>query len=174
MQEDLARQEREEEIKRRRQERRHMLKLQQEAEARIGTPPPVDGRRHSEIQTEAFLEEIRDRPVEKDIDTQTDALLDRPPSPMFIPKKSGKDRETQIWPGELFDFDSEIDPLLEVIVGKTLEQSLMEVQQVRLRSLFLFFYFSYILSFVHPWSLVWCPMVIGRRAGKPCTTSTRI
>jgi hypothetical protein len=29
--------------------------------------------------------------------------------------------------GELFDFDAEVEPLLEVLVGKVLEQSLMEV-----------------------------------------------
>jgi hypothetical protein len=29
--------------------------------------------------------------------------------------------------GELFDFDAEVEPLLEVLVGKVLEQALMEV-----------------------------------------------
>lgn len=35
--------------------------------------------------------------------------------------------ETQIWDGDLFDFDTEVEPILQVIVGKTLEQSRMEV-----------------------------------------------
>lgn len=30
-------------------------------------------------------------------------------------------------PGELFNFDAEVEPLLEVLVGKVLEQALMEV-----------------------------------------------
>jgi radial spoke head protein 3 len=34
---------------------------------------------------------------------------------------------TQIESGELFDFDLEVQPILDVIVGKTLEQALMEV-----------------------------------------------
>lgn len=48
-------------------------------------------------------------------------------SPLFIPTKTGEDKETQILPGELFNFDLEVEPILEVLVGKTLEQGLMEV-----------------------------------------------
>jgi hypothetical protein len=81
-----------------------------------------------EIQTDR-LEELLDRPIEKDIETQTDPLIDRPPSPIFIPTKSGVDVETQILPGELFDFDAEVEPLLNLIVLKTLEQALMEVRE---------------------------------------------
>merc|ERR1712066_1133177 len=60
-------------------------------------------------------------------ETQTDFLLDRPPSPLFMPAKIGVDIETQIEEGDLFDFDMEVEPVLEVLVGKTLEQSMMEV-----------------------------------------------
>jgi hypothetical protein len=91
-------------------------------------PEPVDGRQHMEIQTEFYLEELTDRPVEKDRSTQTDTFLDRPPSPLFIPKKSGEDAETQILVGELFDFDTEVEPILSVLVTKTLEQSLLEIR----------------------------------------------
>lgn len=35
--------------------------------------------------------------------------------------------ETQILDGELFDFDIEVQPLLEMLVGRTVEQSLLEV-----------------------------------------------
>uniref|UniRef100_A0A7S4K2A5 Radial spoke protein 3 n=2 Tax=Guillardia theta TaxID=55529 RepID=A0A7S4K2A5_GUITH len=95
--------------------------------ARPTTPDAVPGRKHMDVQTEMFLEEIADRPAEVDADTQTDPFMDRPPTPLFIPKKTGIDRETQIFEGELFDFDFEVEPILQVIVGKTLEQSLMEV-----------------------------------------------
>ena len=103
-----------------------------------------------------------------DIECQTDAFLDRPASPLFIPAKTGKDVETQIEEGEvgnpnrstsptilnnqnidlshilnamqcnasyylyplqLFDFDREVQPVLEVLVGKTIEQSLEEVME---------------------------------------------
>jgi len=76
-----------------------------------------------DIQTDDYLEELIDRPVEKDADTQTQAFLDRPPSPLFVPAKCGSDQTTQIEVGDLFDFDAEVMPILEVLVGKTLEVS---------------------------------------------------
>lgn len=82
-----------------------------------------------EIQTEQLWEEISDRIPEKDVETQTDPFQDRPPTPQFIPPKEGVDVETQIWPGDLFDFDTEVEPILSTLIAKTLEQSLLEVQE---------------------------------------------
>ncbi|XP_024143422.1 radial spoke head protein 3 homolog B [Oryzias melastigma] len=93
------------------------------------TPEPVQGRKHLEIQTESYLEELSDIPVVKEIECQTDAFLDRPETPIFIPAKTGKDAETQIDEGDLFDFEEEVRPILEILVGKTLEQSLLEVME---------------------------------------------
>ncbi|CAM9473614.1 unnamed protein product, partial [Heterosigma akashiwo] len=93
------------------------------------TPPPVPGRAHMEAQTETFLEELGDRPPEADGATQTEAFLERPPSPLFVPAKTGMDKETQIEAGDLFDFDQEVVPLLEVLVGKTLQLSMLEVME---------------------------------------------
>ena len=53
------------------------------------------------MQTELYLEELSDRVEEADVQTQTDAFLDRPPSPLFIPAKSGVDVATQILEGEV-------------------------------------------------------------------------
>ena len=41
------------------------------------------------------------RVEEADVDCQTDGFLDRPPSPLFIPAKSGKDIATQILEGDV-------------------------------------------------------------------------
>lgn len=81
-----------------------------------------------DIQTEVYLEEVTDVAPEEDAGTQTDAFLERPVTPVYVPQKSGMDKETQIEDGELFDFDFEVEPILEVLVGKTLEQGLMEVR----------------------------------------------
>ena len=94
-----------------------------------GTPPPVAGRAHMDIQTETFLEELTDRPVEHAVETQTEAFLDRPPSPLFVPAKNGNDAETQIEAGDLFDFDLEVTPILDVLVGKTLEVAMLELME---------------------------------------------
>lgn len=58
---------------------------------------------------------------------QTDLFLHRPPTPPYIPAKTGLDVETGIGPGDLFDFDTEVQPILDALVGKTTEQSLIEI-----------------------------------------------
>ncbi|XP_074044051.1 radial spoke head protein 3 homolog isoform X2 [Macrotis lagotis] len=95
----------------------------------LRSPEPVEGRKHVEVQTELYLEELADRIIEVDVECQTDAFLDKPPTPLFIPAKTGKDVATQILDGELFNFDIEVKPMLEVLVGKTIEQSLLEVME---------------------------------------------
>ena len=82
-----------------------------------------------EIQTEPVLEELRDKPAELSTETQTDPTFDRPITPLFVPKLSGECKATEIAEGDLFDFDMEVEPVLEVLVGKTLQLSLMEVLQ---------------------------------------------
>lgn len=68
-----------------------------------------------------------DRPPEFDACVQTDLFLQRPPTPKFVPAKSGIDASTDIPQGDLFDFDTEVQPILEVLVGRTLEQAMLEV-----------------------------------------------
>lgn len=110
--------------------RRHAQQMEamRRAEQMEVEPEAVEGRKHIEIQTEMFLEEISDRIIEQDQSTQTDPFMDRPDSPVFVPAKSGVDVATQI-EDDLFDFDFEVEPILEVIVGKTLEQSMLEVME---------------------------------------------
>ncbi|XP_068198609.1 radial spoke head protein 3 homolog isoform X2 [Antennarius striatus] len=93
------------------------------------TPEPLLGRQHVDVQTERYLEELSDVIEVKDTVCQTDEFLDRPPSPLFIPAKCGEDVGTQIEDGDLFDFDREVRPVVEVLVGKTVEQSLVEVME---------------------------------------------
>ena len=96
---------------------------------RSATPPAVTGRVHIDIQTDQYLEELSDRPVEVDAETQTQAFMDRPASPLFVPARTGHDVVTQILPGDLWDFDVEVEPILEVLVGKTLHVAMLEVMQ---------------------------------------------
>lgn len=77
---------------------------------------------------ECLLEEITDRPIE--IDTISAVKVrddDRPPSPIFVPQPRGIDMATQVEDGDLFDFDVEVEPILQTLVGSTLEKSLAEV-----------------------------------------------
>ncbi|XP_074541530.1 radial spoke head protein 3 homolog [Halichoeres trimaculatus] len=118
------------EIQRQREIRRRAAERKRAREQfRPRTPAAVEGRTHVDVQTELYLEELSNVTVAADMECQTDDFLDRPATPLFIPAKSGKDAETQIEEGELFDFDREVQPLLEVLVGKTIEQSLEEVME---------------------------------------------
>jgi len=109
--------------------RRTIARKRAKEQLKPRSPEPVEGRKHINVQTELYLEELSDRVEESDIAVQTDAFLDRPPTPLFIPAKTGMDVATQIEEGDLFDFDLEVKPILEVLVGKTLEQSLLEVME---------------------------------------------
>ncbi|CAN0428347.1 unnamed protein product, partial [Ectocarpus sp. 13 AM-2016] len=56
---------------------------------------------------------------EREADTQTDDFHERPPTPDFVPKKTGVDAWTQIEVSDkLFDFEAEVQPMLAVLVGK--------------------------------------------------------
>jgi hypothetical protein len=65
------------------------------------SPEAVEGRKHIDVQTELYLEELSDRVEEADVECQTDAFLDRPPSPLFVPAKTGVDVFTQILEGDV-------------------------------------------------------------------------
>ena len=82
-------------------ERRAAARTRVKEKLRPKTPEAVDGRKHIDVQTELYLEELSDRVEEHDAEAQTDAFLDRPPSPLFVPPKTGIDAHTQILPGEV-------------------------------------------------------------------------
>ncbi|KAJ1460992.1 radial spoke protein 3-domain-containing protein [Pelagophyceae sp. CCMP2097] len=106
--------------------RREATRRRREQLGKPATPPAVDGRSHAGAQTETYLEALADRPVEIEEATQTEPSRDRPPSPLFVPSKTGLDKATDIAAGELFDFDMEVAPILEVLVGKTLRLAMLE------------------------------------------------
>lgn len=88
---------------RRRAAARRKAKSQQikPSHLRLGSPPPVQGRKHERIQTENYLEEIFVNPPITDMCTQTDLFLERPVSPLYVPAKTGADASTQIYPGDV-------------------------------------------------------------------------
>ena len=61
----------------------------------------------------------------------TEFYLDRPPVPLFMPRMPPKEncKGTQIndEDPDLFDFDAEIEPMLNVLINKTLDQARMMV-----------------------------------------------
>ena len=81
--------------------RRAIAKKRAREQLRPKTPEAVDGRQHQDVQTELYLEELIYRIEEADVEAQTDDFLDRPPTPLFVPAKSGIDASTDIKPGDV-------------------------------------------------------------------------
>ncbi len=80
--------------------------------------------------TECLVSKDDGVPIQKrEVESQVDAFKARPPSPAYIPRKTGIDVDTQVHDvRELFDFDAESDPIVSVIVEKTMEQAIFEVR----------------------------------------------
>jgi len=85
------------------------------------------GKVSSQSQTDSFLEELADQIFEQESTTQTEFIEDLPPPPKFVPRPYGVDAGTQIQSGDLFNFETSVVPLLEVLVGKSLDHALAEV-----------------------------------------------
>lgn len=98
-------------------------------ESRVPTPPPVEGRENLHIQTDEYVEVLYSRPEERAAESQTLAIMDRPSTPLFRRVKEGQDTDTQIMPGDIFAFDIEVVPVLEVLVSKTLHCAMLELMQ---------------------------------------------
>lgn len=86
---------------------------------------------HPDIDLTPFLVEPEEAaPVAKTIQTQTDKFKDRPDTPEYVPRKTGVDQATQVEKlSDLFNFDEEVEPMVQVIVSKTLEQALFEIER---------------------------------------------
>lgn len=74
-------------------------------------------------------EDLTDIPPDDESNIVYDFYIDRPPTAQYKPKERGIDVATQIehFEPELFDFILEVEPVLQVIVGKTIEQARMEL-----------------------------------------------
>jgi hypothetical protein len=67
--------------------------------------------------------------MEDEFDMYPDYRIDRAPDAVFIPNPEGDAKCTQIWEGDplLFDYENEVEPILQVLVGKSIEHARIEV-----------------------------------------------
>jgi hypothetical protein len=75
-------------------------------------------------------EELSDRDgYIPETEIQADYYIDRPPTAIFIPNPKGETKATQIFDGDpdLFDYENEVEPILQVLVGKSIEHARIEV-----------------------------------------------
>lgn len=76
-----------------------------------------------------FLQELSD--YENMVDetrVEPDFYIDHAEPAVFVPDPEGINKSTLLRDREeIFDFETEVEPLLQVLIGKTLEQSKIEV-----------------------------------------------
>ena len=114
-----------EEEEKRRRARRKLTKLPRVA---------LLGRNRKEEEETNVEEDKRpDSPLLKQIENKDEVIdkpyfyEDRPPTPKYIPLPPGQDEETQVIDLELFDFEMEVKPILEVLVGRSVVQARYEL-----------------------------------------------
>lgn len=60
---------------------------------------------------------------------EPDYYIDKAPEAIFIPNPEGETKATQIFDKDpdLFDYENEVEPILQVLVGKSIEHARIEV-----------------------------------------------
>lgn len=79
------------------------------------------------IQTENYLQAILLKPPIVDSVVQTEIELLDGLMGSKLASVEAQDEGTQIIPGDLFNFEEEVQPVLEVLVGETVESALIEI-----------------------------------------------
>lgn len=83
-----------------------------------------------EVDLTYFLtEQGKVKPDESEVKLQTDVFQPKPSTPKYVPKKTGIDKITQIEDYDLFDYDVEVQPILNVLLNKSIEQATLEVEE---------------------------------------------
>ena len=107
-------------------QKKKLQKLKKEENLeQMGVPLPNGLESVGSMTTE--IGEILPTPETFDMEVQTQDYIDLPQIPLFKPEKRGEDVGTQIQKGDLFDFDEEVEPIINVLTFKTLEEARMEV-----------------------------------------------
>lgn len=89
--------------------------------------PPL-GCRNADVYTDENVETETDLPPCHDATTQTEFVIEKKLPDLSMPVYTGIHKETQIYASEnLFDFDYEAEPVVQVLVTRCLEESRIEV-----------------------------------------------
>ena len=75
------------------------------------------------------MAELTDKAPVYEIGCQTEFKVHAPPTPFAMPRLTGVSKKTLTEDNELFLFEDEVEPILSVLCGKTLEVARMEVLQ---------------------------------------------
>jgi len=73
--------------------------------------------------------ELLEQPIQDESELVPDYYIDKPATPEYRPMHPGVEVATQIEDNELFDYVLEVEPILQVLVGKSLEQAQTELTE---------------------------------------------
>lgn len=81
-----------------------------------------------EMENKNEWEELDDyENMQDENELEPDYFIDKPPTPVFMENEKGVDQEVQVNDKELYDFELEVEPILQVLVGKACENARVEV-----------------------------------------------
>ena len=116
---EIERRYRMERLRKKRQEENIKTKMMEDEEEKI---------RIKELEHQNDWKELEDYDnMIEEQDIEPDYYIDKPPTPVFIENPKGTDRSVQVIDEELFDFELEVEPILQVLVGKACENAMAEV-----------------------------------------------
>ena len=120
-QEQMMKNQRTEQIRKRQQDDQQRMNMMQEEE--------IQRNQIMDMQNQNQWDELSD--YENMVDEQQlepDYYIDRPPSPIFVPNPEGDIKVIQVndRDNDLFDFELEAEPILQVLVGKAIELAQIE------------------------------------------------
>jgi len=95
----------------------------------VKTPEAPPGKQNIDIQTDQFVGELTDKAPCYEIGCQTEFKINTQAMPFLMPVIHGVTKKTLTEDNELFLFEDEVEPILSVLCGKTLEIARMEVLQ---------------------------------------------
>ena len=101
---------------------RRVILREKWSESRASTPPPAQGRTNCLLQTDEYIEILTNNSSNFQ-QTQTIAAMDRPADPLFNRKKQDADVTTQLEDGDIFAFDIDVEPVIEVLMRTTFRKS---------------------------------------------------
>jgi radial spoke head protein 3 len=124
----LAEKQKEQEIERNYRKERLMKKKQEEEIKRKMIQEEEEKDRIRELEHYNDWAELEDYDdIEDERKLEPDFYVDKPPTPVFMENPKGTDQEIQVEDHELFDFELEVEPILQVLVGKACENARLEV-----------------------------------------------
>lgn len=88
---------------------------------------------HYEVDTSLYLVDHDDAPETTEGFTSVDDFV-RAEESAYTPRKTGQDKQSQVYGGDLFLFNQEVIPVIRVVVGKVMEQAENEVVEEELLS----------------------------------------